>query len=489
MNNDTTISILFPKTNMQGDSDQVESDLCMLLMAELVEVLRDKKEQAIFVIKDIDGDNGIFNKSILKAVGGNKSFFKKAFGKNNSIKIKDYMFQKSAIFDIKRQNKALENELLREVRQLKELFFFECNKALIKKIQNEMNYSHELSYFKQLVLNAVKISHSEKLPTKTITIQILHACDSLMTSLAHHHHIGHLIILKSPASECYSTLLTHSTHHILDETGVDSLTVISDESYKTQGDKYKEELLGHFFYDRQIYKINRSVLFEKRSIAMKKWVRYYYSPPSCFFSYGEKDNCHEFMNALSKSLKEYIPPLSIRKDKEIDNFGANIDEISRDLYNSQIVYFIVGRNFLHSFFAMREITRVFKRKFSEGSKIYTQNDVENFFMQGVIVILLEDAYNFVYKEGNKITDIWMKIKSSNVEHNNEEIEEIVDGLELVEPILKSAYQYKNPNKHMEEKFRTVAYITSKAISHIDAGYYHDFYGGYDAKLFPPPGDG
>lgn len=354
------------------------------------------------------------------------------------------------------------------------------------------------SFYEDRICSVLGLKKEEKHNVIFVNIRYFFNCDNVSKEIGFSNgispHLGELIIYRETEDNCYSSVISNNFNRLRKGCGVSSVTLISKDIFKDRvaGDEVLISNNSHYYPRNRAYQIKKD-FFDAHEVSdlhhtMLKWMKVHLTVPTAFFSYGTNDKSDPSMQKLSNSMEQYFPNFYIRKDKAIDNIGASLAEITESISRSNIVVFIIGKGFLESQWAMKELLGFIRNKRISGPESQPNSPVENYSKKyGLILLVLDSAHDYIYGNNSKLDDYWNKAvvenKGDGIE--GEVCEDVSKNLHRIKHILKDYYTYQDGDRGGHKNFKQIALLIAKYLEYQKLEHPYKYYLDQETKGYFP----
>lgn len=322
-------------------------------------------------------------------------------------------------------------------------------------------FSHQLIEEGALLNYVDEIKQEIKVDINCNLIDInIYDCHSIMLAIDSYEDLGNLVLYKSSNSSSYINGFKKIGK---DQLKIKSLLFCSSEDLR-DGNKIKVNESGHYFFKENFYYIR---LNNNMNYCIYKWVLAYYYPPSFYFSYAEKDGQLQKMDMINQYITRYFNYIDfVRIDKKPENAFMNLQTYHKNLVSGDIVFLLIGRNFLTRFHPMKEL---FDALLLRGVFDIDDLSLVDILKYGIIPLITdkEDVRNYLYNDNdNLLKNSWREIKDSSDASINPDAAKslaIFNAIEKIRIVLQNTFNDKDIDQHINEKCRWLAWCVNKAL--------------------------
>lgn len=314
---------------------------------------------------------------------------------------------------------------------------------------------------------------SSKCNLGVVSVTSYHDCEIILRTINNpQHNLENFVIVRSKVDDCYSETVDYK--HKQGELSSSSLTFITSEDTGIPS----PNSFGFFSPVENKYIIKKNKNDKILEKTLKRWAHAFIFKPSCYFSYAEKDSFDDFMEKIDHYSNIFYPFVSFQRDKDAGNSFINIEKYSDNLYKGDVVFLLITRNFLLSFYCMRELTRVMKNKrlIYSVDEEFTQKDFDNIASFGLFPLIGKDAKELLYVNNNRLKDEWLRIKDENDgSYPVEDVEEIIYNIDELRVTLSKVYSFNTLEDFMENRFPDLIFLIKEAfVGQRQGNFYHNY---------------
>ena len=329
-----------------------------------------------------------------------------------------------------------------------------------------------INFYREKTQKDRKLSEEYNDP-EIITINTYHDCDTILN---HKNRILQsqeiFIIIRPGKDDCYSNSLDESH---LSANNSSLLTLITSEKTSNKPELSDKEN-GYFNpyekrYILQKEKMDNSILQNR----LNKWSHSYIYPPNCFFSYASKGDHNYFMEKINASTKLLYPSLFFKRDS--DNDFINIEKFSKNLYQGDVVIHLIDKEFLESFYCMRELVKVFKNRdaqFEKNTK-FNDYDFDNIAELGIIPLISKKIESLILTENMHLKIFWEEELKNKSDKDKDiiDITEIIENIESIKNKLATVASFNKLEDFEKDKFPNLLYAIGKSLP-LKRNPYHNY---------------
>jgi hypothetical protein len=275
-----------------------------------------------------------------------------------------------------------------------------------------------------------------------VSIDIHSDCSQLVDHIKEVGCFGHLIINTSKNNP-YIEALRRTGYY-------ESISMIDSASSKKQ---------ISFDPRKNLMKI------EGKTISpMYSWSEIYLNSVKSFFSYSSKDDLWSVMDDINKCITRYFPFIrKIHTDKDMEYQDADINKYVHDLVNGKnLVFFIIGENYLKSFYSAQELLQTFEKYDLLGktsSELKESGLVEKLIRNGRFIMLRckKTADRIRSIDNNEIKDYWLCEQSNNQNllYSQEQIKHLFENLDSIKEVFRSLNKQTYLCDYYDERYRGI----------------------------------
>lgn len=295
-----------------------------------------------------------------------------------------------------------------------------------------------------------------------IDIKIHGCCQSLANFLDGRNNLGHLLVNKC-SQNLYLNLVNNPIFYkTLSLIGSDSTSIIpSDPCYFD----FKNNILCTADIDYLDY-----------------WVAMRFNQPKCYFSYASKDNLNELMDDINFCVNRYFPFINFERDKDDKHDFTNINRYVSNLVDGEIVFFIIGENYLTSYYALLELEKTFTKFDLFGKNINELNSMENTYIEnlsknGRFILFTANALkNKIHTvNANKLKIEWLeqiKINKDEGRYDEDDLNDLYNKIDEIYTILNCINSPNSLCDHYKDRYKKLVPHISRALDNSITGYYN-----------------
>lgn len=229
----------------------------------------------------------------------------------------------------------------------------------------------------------------------------------------------------------------------------------------------------HFDFKRNLLEISKF----KSYPSLNYWSKIHFSTSRYFISYSSKDDYQYLIGDIRKCIKRYFPFINIETDKDIDKHFKNINTYVSELIegDDNLVFYLIGKNYLKSFYSAYELLMTFKKFDLLGKtedELKTSYLIDNLMTSGRFLLIESGSVaNKIRNTSNaELEKYWKKEHKQDTDkrdYTDEQIKEVIDNIDNIKKVISCINTPMYIHHYYSERYKSLVLPVSNALGKIN----------------------